>query len=209
MTDAVEANLGRRPDQASADAGRASQENLAGLEGRYRCRVAAGPETPLAAWPRMRSSPAPEKVGPRTRLKLCVPNQGWRTHQPRPGAQTTPRAGVRADQTGAGIAQFLLRGLEKVRAEWSLFCTAHSPPDRSARFATSDELMRQRRTLSIRRSGIGSPQRSGKHLARQSRGRGRDLCDDARPEDRRPEGYEIQRARASIASEENSSIRTP
>ena len=32
MTDAVEANLGRRPEQVSADAGYCSEENLAGLE---------------------------------------------------------------------------------------------------------------------------------------------------------------------------------
>jgi hypothetical protein len=107
-----------------------------------------------------------------------------------------------------GFRQFLLRGLEKVRAEWLLFCTALSSPGPISS-STSDEPMRQRRTLSIRRSGIGSPQRSSKHLARQSRVRGRDLCDDARPEDRRPEGYDIRRARAPIASEENSSIRTP
>jgi hypothetical protein len=34
MTDAVEANLGRKPEQASADAGYCSEENLAGLEAR-------------------------------------------------------------------------------------------------------------------------------------------------------------------------------
>jgi hypothetical protein len=34
MTDAVEANLGRRPEQVSADAGYCSEENLAGLEDR-------------------------------------------------------------------------------------------------------------------------------------------------------------------------------
>jgi hypothetical protein len=32
MTDAVEANLGRRPEQVSADAGYCSEDNLAGLE---------------------------------------------------------------------------------------------------------------------------------------------------------------------------------
>ena len=32
MTDAVEANLGRKPEQVSADAGYCSQENLAGLD---------------------------------------------------------------------------------------------------------------------------------------------------------------------------------
>jgi hypothetical protein len=32
MTDAVEANLGRKPEQVSADAGYCSEENLAGLE---------------------------------------------------------------------------------------------------------------------------------------------------------------------------------
>jgi hypothetical protein len=34
MTDAIEANLGRKPAQLSADAGYCSEDNLAGLEDR-------------------------------------------------------------------------------------------------------------------------------------------------------------------------------
>ena len=35
-------------------------------------------------------------------------------------------AGIRPDQAGPGIPQFLLRGLEKVNGEWSLICTGHN-----------------------------------------------------------------------------------
>ena len=42
------------------------------------------------------------------------------------GAQAHRRAGIRPDQSRAGIRKFLLRGLEKVSAEWQLICLTHN-----------------------------------------------------------------------------------
>ena len=41
-------------------------------------------------------------------------------------AQAHRRAGIRHDQVRAGIRKFLLRGLEKVSAEWQLICLTHN-----------------------------------------------------------------------------------
>jgi hypothetical protein len=71
MIDAVEANLGRRPAQASADAGYCSQDNLTGLEQRnIDAYVATGRAGDAAAGAAKDNSvPESEKIGPPTRLE--------------------------------------------------------------------------------------------------------------------------------------------
>jgi Transposase DDE domain len=106
MTDAVEANLGRKPEQMSADAGYCSQENLAGLEDRnIDAYVATGrARDAVAGTAKDKAVPAPGKVGPATRVEaMRAKDQSRWIRQPLPAAQATPRAGVRADQTGARI----------------------------------------------------------------------------------------------------------
>ena len=43
-----------------------------------------------------------------------------------PDAQGDCGTGVRADQRVAWFRRFLLRGLQKVRAEWKLICLTHN-----------------------------------------------------------------------------------
>ena len=110
MADAVEANLGRRPAQVSADAGYCSDDNLAGLEAaqhrclcgdrpgqRRRCRHRQSQSRPRAGVHRPTDPPA----------GYAREDQSRRTSKPLPAAQATPRAGVRADQAGARLPAVL------------------------------------------------------------------------------------------------------
>src|SRR5260221_4632828 len=104
MTDAIEANLGCKPAQLSADAGYCSEANLAALEarnidayvatGRARDAVAGKAEAPRRA-----ALNAAGRITDASRGQ----DQGRRPCQPLPAAQATPRAGVRADQAGTRI----------------------------------------------------------------------------------------------------------
>ena len=107
MTDAIEANLGCKPAQLSADAGYCSEANLAALEarnidayvatGRARDAVAGKAEAPAAP-------PSTQPAGSPTRVEaMRAKDQGRRARQPLPAAQATPRAGVRADQAGTRV----------------------------------------------------------------------------------------------------------
>jgi hypothetical protein len=106
MTDAIEINLGRKPEQLSADAGYCSEANLEALEnrdidayvatGRARDAV-AGPVTgePTAA------QLSPEPAGEPTRVEAMRAKIKAGGHaSPYPAAQAAARAGVRTDQTG-------------------------------------------------------------------------------------------------------------
>jgi len=145
MADAVEANLGRKPEQASADAGYCSEANLAGLEereidgyvatGRARDAVAgaaqeeAAPADAAAASERSSAS----TTGSAQEAKAPTRVEAMRT-KIRSGGHASPyrlRKQVVEPVFGQikqarGFRQFLLRGLEKVRGEWALVCTAHN-----------------------------------------------------------------------------------
>jgi transposase len=145
MTDAVEANLGRRPEQLSADAGYASQENLAGLEDRnIDAYVATGrARDAVAGTAKDKGVPAPEKVGPPTRLEAMRAKikAGGHTSPYRLRKQL-PEPVFGQIKEARGFRQFLLRGFEKVRAEWALVCTAHNLLKLGQRWSLSSALPR-------------------------------------------------------------------
>ena len=123
LVDAVKRTLGRKPREVSGDSGFASEDNLAALAAR---RIAA-----YLAPGRSRHG-ANHAAGER-RLERCPRMTAM--------AQTLKRAGRRSRyrlrkqvvepvfghiKAARGFRQFLLRGLDKVRAEWSLLCTVHN-----------------------------------------------------------------------------------
>ena len=132
MTDAVEANLGRKPEQASADAGYCSEENLAGLEarsidgyvatGRARDAVAGTAKDEAASAP---SSTQTAKTPTRVEAMLAKIKAGGHASPYRLRKQL-PEPVFGQIKQARGFRQFQLRGFEKVCAEWALICTAHN-----------------------------------------------------------------------------------
>jgi hypothetical protein len=137
MADAVEANLGRKPEQASADAGYCSEANLAGLEEREidayvatgRARDAVAGATQEEAAP----ADAAAATGPAQQAKAPTRVEAMRTKIASGGHASPYRLRKQVVEPvfgqikqARGFRQFLLRGLEKVRGEWALVCTAHN-----------------------------------------------------------------------------------
>jgi len=123
MVDAVQANTGRKPREASADAGYLSEANLEGLEKRrIRGHIAAGRqrhgEAGATGWAHRRGQPL-------TRAMRVKPRRaGWRSRYRLRRQVVEPVFGQIRE--ARGFRRFLLRGLEKVRGEWSPVCTAHN-----------------------------------------------------------------------------------
>jgi transposase len=119
LVDAVAANLGRRPNEVSADSGYLSEANLAALEERG---VAAYIATGRAKHP----GEAKRKIGgPLTQaMRRKLKRAGWRSRYRLRKQIVEPVFGQ--IKQARGFRQFLLRGVEKVRAEWALICTAHN-----------------------------------------------------------------------------------
>lgn len=123
LVDATTEALGRAPKEVSGDTGFASEANLHAMDERgvrpYLCpgRLRHGstdPESkrPLRRTPRMQKmAQTIRRAGRRSRYRLrkqvVEPVFGQIKH-------------------ARGLRQFLLRGLDKVRGEWAMLCTAHN-----------------------------------------------------------------------------------
>jgi transposase len=140
LTDAVETNLGKKPEQLSADSGYCSEANLEALEarkidayvatGRAKHAVAGGAEaeTPAeatqVATATTIASPAdkaPTRVeAMRAKIKAGGHDSPYRLRK------QLPEPVFGQIKQARGFRQFLMRGIEKVRAEWAIVCTAHN-----------------------------------------------------------------------------------
>lgn len=119
LIDGIEAHLGRRPKEASADSGYLSEANLATLHAR-------GIEPYIATGRAKHPDEIKRKVGgPLTQaMRLKLRRAGWRSRYRLRKQIVEPVFGQIKQERG--FRQFLLRGVEKVRAEWSMICTAHN-----------------------------------------------------------------------------------
>jgi hypothetical protein len=132
MTDAIETNLGRKPEQLSADAGYCSEANLKALEsrnidayvatGRARDAVAHAIDgEPTTTTPPAEPASAPTRVeAMRAKIKAGGHESPYRLRK------QLPEPVFGQIKQARGFRQFLLRGLERVRAEWAIVCTAHN-----------------------------------------------------------------------------------
>ena len=119
LMDGIERNLGRKPKEASADAGYCSEENLAALADRdVRAFIATGRAKHPAQVHRKIGGPLTQAM--REKLKRA----GWRSRYRLRKQIVEPVFGQ--VKQARGFRQFLLRGIEKVRAEWAMICTAHN-----------------------------------------------------------------------------------
>ena len=119
LIDGIKDNLGRKPKEASADAGYCSEANLAALAER---KVAAY----LATGRAKHAADVKRKITGVLTKAMCdkLKRAGWRSRY-RLRKQTVEPVFGQIKQA-RGFRQFLLRGIEKVKAEWALICTAHN-----------------------------------------------------------------------------------
>jgi transposase len=119
LVDGIERNLGRKPAEASADAGYCSEANLAAFDARgIKAYVATGrAKHPIDAKRRVGG-----ELTQAMRRKLR--RARWRSRYRLRKQIVEPVFGQ--IKQARGFRQFLLRGVEKVRAEWAMICTAHN-----------------------------------------------------------------------------------
>jgi transposase len=119
LIDDIEANLGARPKEASADSGYLSEANLEALADRnIGAYVATGRAKHPATHKRKRRGPLTKAM--QDKLKRA----GWRSRYRFRKQIVEPVFGQ--IKQARGFRQFLLRGAEKVAAEWAMICTAHN-----------------------------------------------------------------------------------
>jgi transposase len=119
LMDGIKNNLGRKPKEASADAGYCSEANLEALAERgISAYVATGRAKHPAKGKRNITGPLTKAM--RDKLKRA----GWRSRYRFRKQIVEPVFGQ--IKQARGFRQFLLRGIEKVRAEWAMICTAHN-----------------------------------------------------------------------------------
>jgi transposase len=125
LVDQVEANTGHRPRRLLADAGYASDENLAHLEARgidaYVATARDRHSAPPAPAPRGRP---PRALSRRERMARKLRTKRGRAHYARRKAIVEPVFGQLKE--ARGFRRFHLRGRVKVDAEWHLVCAVHN-----------------------------------------------------------------------------------
>ena len=119
LVDAIKDNLGRAPEEASADAGYLSEANLQALADR---EISAYIATGRAKHPDQAKRTITGTLTRAMRDKLK--RAGWRSRYRLRKQIVEPVFGQ--IKQARGFQQFLLRGIEKVKAEWALICTAHN-----------------------------------------------------------------------------------
>lgn len=119
LIDQIEASLGRKPRQASADAGYLSEANLRALAER---KISAYIATGRAKHPDQakRTLTGLHTTAMRDKLRRAGRRSCYRLRK-----QVVEPVFGQIKQA-RGFRQFLLRGIEKVTAEWALICTAHN-----------------------------------------------------------------------------------
>lgn len=125
MTGLIRCNLGRLPKRLSADAGYFSEDNISFLQqhnvealippGRIR-HTEKPPDAPRGRMPNDLS------VKDRMR-RLLATKKGKRLYAKRKETVEPVFGQIKEER---GFRRFLLRGLEKVRAEWQLICVSHN-----------------------------------------------------------------------------------
>jgi len=117
MVDAVEANMGRKPKQVSADAGYCSQANLEAIESH---EIDAYIATGRAKHPIEGEGRSERVAAMREKIRAGGHESPYRLRK------QLPEPVFGQIKQARGFRQFLLRGLDKVAQEWGLVCLAHN-----------------------------------------------------------------------------------
>jgi hypothetical protein len=123
LLDGIKANLGRNPDEVSADAGYCSAANLRTIKRRrIEGYVATGRQKhgTRSATTKKTAKPGSLLARMSTRLRRAGHRSRYRLRK-----QIVEPVFGQIKQA-RGFRQFLLRGIDKVKAEWAIICTAHN-----------------------------------------------------------------------------------
>ena len=123
LLEAVKANAGKNPAEASADAGYCSEANLRTLaRRRIKGYIATGRQHhgTTAAVKQRASRPGSRVARMTAKLKRAGRRSRYRLRK----QIVEPVFGQ--IKHARGFRQFLLRGLDKVKAEWAILCTVHN-----------------------------------------------------------------------------------
>jgi transposase len=119
----IKANLGRNPAEVSADAGYCSAANLRAVKRRrIEGYIATGRQKHGTKSATANKPATPGSMIARMRTKLR--RAGYRSRYRLRKQIVEPVFGQIKQERG--FRQFLMRGIEKVTAEWALICTAHN-----------------------------------------------------------------------------------
>jgi transposase len=130
MVEVIEQQSGQRPEEVLADSGYCSEKNLQALES------AENPERRIEGYIATERQKHDEYLEPCPKGPL--PKEATRVDRMRRKLKTKAGKAVYAARKGIvepvfgqikqarGFRQFLLRGIEKVRGEWSLVCLTHN-----------------------------------------------------------------------------------
>lgn len=123
LLDRIRANLGRNPDEVSADAGYCSDSNLRTIKRRrIDGYIATGRQQHGSKSATTKKASPPGSLIAKMSTKLR--RAGYRSRYRLRKQIVEPVFGQ--IKQARGFRQFLLRGIEKVTAEWALICTAHN-----------------------------------------------------------------------------------
>jgi transposase len=123
LLDGIKANLGRNPDEVSADAGYCSAANLRTLSRRrIKGYIATGRQKhgSKSATAKRPAQPGSLLARMTTRLRRAGHRSRYRLRK-----QVVEPVFGQIKQA-RGFRQFLLRRIDKVKAEWAMICTAHN-----------------------------------------------------------------------------------
>ena len=123
LLDGIRANLGTNPDEVSADAGYCSAANLRTIKRRrIEGYIATGRQKHgTKAATAKKASRAGSLIA---RMSTKLKRAGYRSRYRLRKQIVEPVFGQ--IKQARGFRQFLLRGVDKVKAEWALICTAHN-----------------------------------------------------------------------------------
>lgn len=123
LLDGIRANLGANPDEVSADAGYCSDANLRTIKRRRIAGyIATGRQKHGAKSATSKKTAKPGS--PIAKMSSRLKRAGYRSRYRLRKQIVEPVFGQ--IKQARGFRQFLLRSIEKVKAEWALICTAHN-----------------------------------------------------------------------------------
>jgi transposase len=125
MVEVIQEQSGQKPEQLLADSGYCSEENLQYLaEKKIDAYLATERQKHGASAGRCKPGPLPQGATRVDRMRRKLQTQaGAAVYAARKGIVEPVFGQIKQ---GRGFRQFLLRGLEKVKAEWALLCLTHN-----------------------------------------------------------------------------------